>query len=186
MKEINLLEYKQNKENLKSNEEILKSFTIDDKEKFKEYYNEINILKKYIDDNNIISTNNDNISIDFKVFLQWLGNRISNYCNANYMDINLFENNDYFKTIINLKIQDTYCAFETIYYNNDTIIRVYPTNSNAKDIIDIDWIEQEISHPNFFKNRNSLIKNEVKSIMEMYDINSIDLKDIIKQIEKDN
>lgn len=174
--EINFLEYKQKKEkfnNIKDDKE---------NEDFLKYEKNIDWLIKTIRKNNKFKpTTNEQIS-----FFKWLLSITNDYCVENYVDLSLFDENNYFYTLINLIYKDIRFSIKTYYYHNSTEVEVIPLDKkeeNNENFIDLDWIRYDIKPPNYEKMKKNLVEEDIKNICDLYDIDIDYLKNIINKIK---
>ena len=189
--EINFLEYKKRKEKVKNKiitNSIVQKELINDigTDEFVKYEKHIDWLVNSAKNKKSFKPINDSQITFFK----WLLPLINDYCNDNYMDLTLFDENNYFYTLINLKHRNVYFSIKTLYYHNATEVEIIPFDKNKEpnkeDIIDLDWVRYGIKPPKYEEMKESCIEDDVKSLCELYEIDVDYLKNIISKIEKEN
>lgn len=186
--EINFLEYKKRKEN--NNiiiDNVLQDEIIDVESNidFIKYEKNLEWLVRNIKTKKAFKPiNNEQIS-----FFKWLLSITNEYCNNNYIDLNLFDENNYFYTLINLKYKDTYFSIKTFYYHNATEVEVLPFNEKTdtiNDVVDLDWIKYDKKPPNYEKMKNSFVEEDIRNLCSLYEVDIDYLKNIINRIELDD
>lgn len=185
--EINLLEYKKKKQQQMSEQDlefIIEDFNIKDKKEFNENTLNFEWILEKLKNNSIIDTDCLNNNISKKNFLFWLSSIANNYCTSYFIDLSLIEDENSFTSTINLKYKDVCFSLQTIYHHNETRIKIFPLKEEKKDVINIEWIKNNKQPSNYNENRIKLIKNELTSLMDIYEVNLDVLQTIINELKK--
>lgn len=186
---INFLEYKQKKDKRQNNNiqeliSIIDDFNDNEIKSFNENMKNFQWMIKEIKNNRKINSKDIKVTTEKIIFLQWLSTIINNYCSSNYIDVKLEDDKYNFNTKINIRYDNVYFCFETIYSQNDTTIEVYSTTIKNENIIDLNWIINNKKHPNYENNKITIIKSEIQSLLEIYDIDIDVFKKIVNKFEK--
>lgn len=184
-KMINLEEYKKKKieeNNDNSLEECLLMFN-DDKEKEDELFkNKITWFKEQIKEKKYIESNTLLLEQEDIRMLFWLTTKLYEYNIENYLD-NLTTNDlesDVFISNFVLKIEDIFVNMKTVYNKeNVTLICSLLEESEVKVYSDVEWIFNNIDHPDKEKNKNVKILEEIQNIAMIHGVSIEDIKKLI-------